>query len=177
MCRQALWHPQKEGGGARRPERKRYELCVFLGGNCMTALLARAPGVALRCHEALYLVYSMVWVLAVQIKSIKLIHGSVFLAGWGVGYTSCVVASPKALLSGRNRQPSLGIWPSAWTSEFMNAFSRKNIQIQYRPEKKNVDMVSRQMALERDQGLGHTLYTLSEFNIYLTVPGPLSFHP
>lgn len=102
----------------------------------MTALLAHAPGVALRCHEALYLVYSMVWVLAVQIKSIKLIHGSVFLAGWGVGYISCVVASPKALLSGRNRQPSLGMWPSAWTSEFMNAFSRKNIQIQYRPEKK-----------------------------------------
>lgn len=43
--------------------------------------------------------------------------------------------------------------------------------------KKNVDVVSRQTALERDQGLGHTVYTLSEFNIYLTVPGPLSFHP
>ena len=33
--------------------------------------------------------------------------------------------------------------------------------------KKNVDVVSRQMALERDQGLGHTLYTLSEFNFTL----------
>lgn len=80
---------------------------MFLRGNCMTALLAHAPGVALRNHAALYLVYSTVWVLAVQIKSIKLIRGSVFLAGWGVGYTSGLVASPKALLSGRNRQPSL----------------------------------------------------------------------
>lgn len=52
----------------------------------------------------------------------------------------------------------------------MFVFSRKNIQIQYRPENKTkqiIDLVSRQMALERDPGLGYTLYTISEFNIYL----------
>lgn len=42
-------------------------------------------------------------------------------------------------------------------------------------------MVSRQLALERDPGLGHTLYTLSEFIIYLLpTVGPrktLFFHP
>lgn len=46
----------------------------------------------------------------------------------------------------------------SWTSEFMFVFSRKNIQIQYRPEnktKQNIDLVSRQMALERDPGLGY----------------------
>lgn len=48
----------------------------------------------------------------------------------------------------------------------MFVFARKNILIQYRPDK-NVDSLSRQMALERDQSLGHTLYTLSELNIYL----------
>ena len=48
----------------------------------------------------------------------------------------------------------------------MFLFDRKNIQIQYRPDK-NVDLLSRQMALERDQSLELTLYTLSELNIYL----------
>lgn len=34
----------------------------------------------------------------------------------------------------------------------MFVFARKNIQTQYRPDK-NVDLLSRQMALERDQSL------------------------
>lgn len=40
------------------------------------------------------------------------------------------------------------------------------MQIQYRPDK-NVDLLSRQTALESDQSLGHTLYTLSELNTEL----------
>lgn len=42
----------------------------------------------------------------------------------------------------------------------MSVFARKNIQTQYRPDK-NVDVLSRQMALERDQSLS------GELNIYL----------
>lgn len=64
----------------------------------------------------------------------------------------------------------------------MFVFVRKNIQIQYRPDK-NVDLFSRQMALERDQGrdMRSTLSVNSTFTFLPTqegVPGRLLyFHP
>lgn len=116
-----------------------------------------APGClsAAGCHRVL-------WVRAFQTEALRW-----SVTGFLAGPREALVLGCTFLCGGSSKgRPQCSEWTAnSWKLAISPNFRthvcicQRNIQIQYRPAK-NVDLVSRQMAAQRDQGLGHAFHTL-----------------